>query len=220
MDFTVIRSGIAEAWTQIAALTPRIVAALAIVLAGVLVATLLRRVARQVLTTVRFDRAVEAAGVRPATEATGYEPSGLVAGIVYWVALLVSFQLAAETLGAATLSAALGGLVAYLPNVLVAVAVLVIALALARFVAGAVEANIGEVGGRVARWSIIGFGAFAALSQLQIAEPIVNALFYAAVATVGATAVIAFGVGGIPVAREALGRLTRRSDAAERTRAA
>lgn len=216
MDFTVIRTGLEQAWTATAAYTPRLVAALAIVLVGLVVAALVRRVTRQVLSAARFDRVVTAAGVHTADEDSGYEPKGLVAGIVYWLVLLVALQLAAETLGAVALSVALAGLIGYLPHVLVAVTILVVALALANFVAGAVQANINEVGARVARWSIIGFGAFAALSQLQIAEPIVNALFYATVATLGATVVVAFGVGSIPAARELVRRWTRTEPAPHR----
>ena len=53
-----------------------------------------------------------------------------------------------------------------------------------------------------ARWMVIGFGALAALNTLNIAEEIVNTLFIGVVSTVGVTLAIAFGVGGIPAARE------------------
>jgi hypothetical protein len=204
MNFEIIRSGLEQTWTAVAAATPRILAAVVVLAVGWVVASLLRRLTGRVLTTLRVDRVVEAAGLRTSTQDTGYEPRALAAGIVYWIVLLVTFQLAAESMGAFALAAALAALVGYLPNVLVAVAVLLVALAVGGFVAGAIQANAGprgHVSAMVARWSIIGFGAFAAVAQLQIAEPIVTALFYAAVATAGATFVIAFGVGGIPTAR-------------------
>lgn len=211
MDLTVIRDGLEQAWESAATYTPKVLGALAVVLVGWVVATILRTVARRVLDAIRFDRALEAAGVHGAAEQSGYDPKGLVAGVVYWMVLLVTFQLAAETLGASALSASLSGLIDYLPQVLVAVAIVLIALAFANFVAGAIHENMhSTVGAAIARWSIVGFGGFAALSQLQIAEPIVNALFYATVATLGLTVVIAFGVGGIPVARDMVGRLTHR----------
>lgn len=214
MDLTIIRSGLEQAWTSVALYAPRILGALAILAVGWLVARLVRRATRRVLDVLRFDRALQAAGIRT-SDTADYDPQGIAAGVGYWLVLLVTFQLAADTLGAVALSGALAGLIAYLPQVLVAVAIVLIALAFGRFVAGVIESNTGErgaVGAQIARWSIIGFGAFAALSQLQVAEPIVNALFYATLATAGATVVIAFGVGGIPVARQLTAKWVRRVD--------
>ncbi|MBA2528420.1 MAG: hypothetical protein H0V19_00400 [Euzebyales bacterium] len=215
MDTTVLRAGLSEAWTSVALFTPRIVAALLILLVGWLVATLLRRACGRVLAAVRFERALHAAGVHTAAEQSAYDAQGIVAGVVYWLVLLVTFRLAADTLGATALSTALAGLIAYLPQVLVAVAIVLVALAFANFVAGAIRANAGsrgDLGARIAFWSIAGFGAFAALNQLQVAEPIVTALFYATLATLGLTVVVAFGVGGVPAAREMTGRWLRRGD--------
>lgn len=213
MDMTVIRNGLEQAWDSAAVYTPKVLGALVIVLVGWVLATVLRTLARRVLDILRFDRAIHAAGVQTAAEQSGYDPKGLVAGVVYWFLLLLTFQMAADTLGATALSTSLSGLIGYLPQVLIAVAIVLIALAFSRFVAGAIRENTHSgVGAEIARWSIVGFGAFAALSQLQIAEPIVNALFYAMVATIGATVVVAFGVGGIPVARDVARRYVGRDD--------
>lgn len=223
MDVTVIRDGLTEAWTSIVLYTPRIVGALLILLVGWLLATLLRRLAARLLAAVRFDRALEMAGVHRAAEESPYDAKGIVAGVVYWLVLLVTFQLVADTLGATALSAALTGLIGFLPQVLVAVVIVLVALAFAKFVAGVVAANAGErgtIGARIAYWSIVGFGAFAALNQLQVAEPIVTALFYATLATVGLVMVIAFGVGGIPAAREMTGRWLHRGDGSGVSKAA
>ncbi|HEX9888144.1 MAG TPA: hypothetical protein VGA69_01600 [Nitriliruptorales bacterium] len=207
MDFTAITDGLNEAWTSVAAFTPKLLAALVILLIGWLVAKLVRTVAVRVLETVRFDDVLSRAGVKAAAERSGYDPKGLVAGVVYWILLFVTFQLTAETLGATQMAALLSGLIAFLPQVLVAVAIVVVALAFASFVAGAIRANLGErgqVGSRIAYWSIVAFGAVAALNQVSLAEETVNTIFIAAVATIGATVVVAFGGGGIPVAREVL----------------
>jgi hypothetical protein len=209
MDFDLILTGLESAWADTAAATPRIVGALAIFLIGWLAAGLLRMAAHRVLDLVRFDEIVQRAGVPAAAERTGYDPKGLVGGIVYWTVLLLTVQLAAETLRLDALSTAMAGMVAYLPQVLVAVGVVVVAMAFGNFVASAVHENTrSALATAVARYAIYGFGAFAALSQLGIAADIVNALFYATVATIGATFVVAFGIGGIPAARKLVGRWT------------
>ena len=58
-------------------------------------------------------------------------------------------------------------------------------------------------------------GVFAALDQLEIAPVIVHGLFYALLIVIVGSLVVAFGGGGIPVAREylsrgAFGRMTPR----------
>jgi len=215
MDITVVRTGLTEAWTSIALYAPRILGALLIVAVGWIVASLLRKATGRLLSTIHFDRVLHAAGVSGAAQRSAYDPQGLIAGVVYWLVLLVTFRVAADALQATALSTALSGLIGYLPQVLVAVAIVLIALAFANFVSGAIRDNTGtrgDLGARLAYWSIAGFGAFAALNQLQVAEPIVTALFYGALATVGLTIVIAFGVGGIPVARELTGHWVHRAD--------
>lgn len=214
MDFDAIRTGLDEAWTSVAAFTPKLAAAVVILFAGWLVAKVIRNVAGRVLDLLRFDEVVERAGVHAAAERTGYDPKGIVTGIVYWILLFVTFQLAAETLGADQLSQLLAGLIAFLPNVLVAVAIVLVAMAFASFVAGAIRANVanGDTGARIAYWAITAFGAVAALNQVDLAESTVNILFIATVATIGASLVVAFGVGSIPVAREMVGRWTDRAE--------
>lgn len=202
MDLDLIRTGLENAWSNAAAATPKVVGALVIFLVGWLLAGVLRMVAHRVLDLIRFDEIVERAGVPAASERSGYDPKGLVGGIVYWTVLLLTLQLVADTVELTALSAAMAGMLAFLPQVLVAVGIVVVAMAFGNFIAGAVHSNTrSSFATAVARYSIYGFGAFAALDQLRIAEDIVNALFYATVATIGATVVVAFGVGGIPAAK-------------------
>lgn len=221
MNLDAIKAGLTDAWASVAAFTPKLVAALVILLVGYLVAKVVRTIVTRVLTTVRFDDVLHRAGVETASEKSGYDAKGLIAGIVGWTVMFVTLQLAAETLGATQFALLLTGLIAYLPLVLVAVAIVVVALAFASFVSGAIDANVGErghVGARIAYWSIVGFGAFAALNQLNVAEEIVNALFYAIVGSAAVTAVIAFGVGGIPVARQVTAKWAHKVDPTVRLR--
>ena len=76
------------------------------------------------------------------------------------------------------------GIVAFLPNIFVAVVILVIASALAKVVTDLLTATLGAVSGgqwiaRIAGLAILVIGVFAALNQLQVAPEIVNGLYYA-----------------------------------------
>ena len=97
-------------------------------------------------------------------------------------------------------------IIAYLPNLFAAVVILVIVAALAKVVTDLLAAALGTVSGgewiaRAAGMAILVIGVFAALNQLQIAPEIVNGLFYALLAIIVGVAIVAFGGGGISVAR-------------------
>ena len=143
---------------------------------------------------------------RSACQAAGYTATDLAARAIYWIALLVVFLFTAEALDVEYFSDILTGLIGYLPLVVVAIVIVIVAAALGAFLADlsapwSQERHIRWLPA-TARWMVIGLGVFAALNTLNIADEIVNTLFIAVVGTVGATLVIAFGVGGISAAKE------------------
>jgi hypothetical protein len=97
-------------------------------------------------------------------------------------------------------------IIAYLPNVIVAVIILVLVGALAKVVTDLLSAMLGSVqaGTWIARgagFAIVMLGIFAALDQLKIAPAIVNGLFYAILAIIVGSAIVAVGGGGIGTMR-------------------
>ena len=87
-----------------------------------------------------------------------------------------------------------------------AVIILVIAAALAKVVTELLGATVSAVSGgewiaRGAGIAILVVGVFAALNQLEIAPEIVNGLFYAMLAIIVGSAVVAVGGGGIQTMR-------------------
>src|SRR5215216_4336552 len=88
--------------------------------------------------------------------------------------ILVGFQLAFGVFGPNPISDLLQGLIAYLPNVLVAIVIIVVAAAFAKAATDLLSNLLSSVsGGQVmakgAGIAVLVFGAFAALDQLQIA---------------------------------------------------
>ena len=160
----------------------------------------------RVLQRVGFDRVVERGGLRQALAQSKYEPSDILGKIAFWAVFLLVLQLAFGVFGPNPISDLLRGIIAFLPNVFVAVLILVIAGALAKVVSELLEAVLGAVSGgqwmaRGAGVAVLAIGAFAALDQLHIAPAIVNGLFYSILAVIVGSAVIAIGVGGIPTMR-------------------
>jgi hypothetical protein len=111
-------------------------------------------------------------------------------------------QLAFGVFGPNPISDLLRGLIAYLPNVLVAIVILVVAAAIAKAATDLLSNLLSSVSGgqllaRGAGIAVLVVGAFAALDQLQIAPRIVTGLWYAILAIVVGSAIVAVGGGGI-----------------------
>jgi hypothetical protein len=196
------QGGLEDAWSRVATFVPKLAAALVILIVGYFVAKLISRVINRVLERVGFDRAVERGGIRQALARSKYEPSDILAIIVFWAIMLFVLQLAFGLFGPNPISDLLRGLIAYLPNVFAAVLIVVIAAALARVVTDLLSSVLAGVQGgqlmaRGAGIAILVFGAFAALDQLRIAPRIVAGLWYAVLAIVVGSAVVAVGGGGI-----------------------
>jgi hypothetical protein len=196
------QGGVSSAWSNVITFVPKLAAALLIILAGYLIAKVIARVLNNVLERVGFDRAVERGGLRQALAKSKYDPSDIIAKLAFWLIFLVALQLAFGVFGPNPISDLLKGLIAYLPNVLVAIVIIVVAAAIAKAVTDLLSSLLSGVSGgqlmaRGAGIAILVFGVFAALDQLKIAPRIVTGLWYAILAIVVGSAVVAIGGGGI-----------------------
>ena len=196
------QDGVTSAWSNVITFVPKLAAALLIILAGYLIAKVVASVLNKVLERVGFDRAVERGGIKQALARSKYDPSDIIAKVVFWLIFLVTLQLAFGLFGPNPVSDLLKGLIAYLPNVLVAILIVVIAAAIAKAVTDLLTSLLSSVSGeqlmaKGAGIAILVFAAFAALDQLKIAPRIVTGLWYAILAIVVGSAVVAIGGGGI-----------------------
>jgi hypothetical protein len=194
---------------------PRLVGFIVILVVGLIIATLLSKALTLILRKVGFDRMANRIGLTRFEQRMNIkmDPAGVLGKIVYWFILLIFLIPAADALGVPAVSNILNSLVAYIPNVFVAILVLFLGALFATFVAdivrGAVStAKIGSpnVFAAIARWAIIGFAALIALEQLQITPALINELFGAIVAAVAIAFALAFGLGGQDAARRWLAR--------------
>ena len=82
------QGGIENAWSNVATFVPKLVAALVIVLVGYFVAKLISRILDRILERVGFDRVVERGGVRQVLARSKYDPSDILAKLVFWTIML------------------------------------------------------------------------------------------------------------------------------------
>ena len=181
---------------------PKVLLFIAILVIGFIIARAVAKIIETVLEKIGFDRWVERGGIKRALANTPYDASDFLAKLVYYALVLFTLQLAFGVFGTNPISELLEGLIAYIPNVFVAVLIIVVAA----FVASAVRdiasaalsnAEFGSLLTKLAYWAIIVVGVFAALDQLEIAPTIVTGLFYALLAVVAGSAIVAIGGGGI-----------------------
>ena len=191
-----------NAWARAVELTPQVVLFLVILIVGWFVSKLIAKLVETVLEKVGFDRWVERGGVRRALGHTEYEPSDLLAKVVFYALFLIVLQLAFGVFGDNAVSDLIEGIVAYLPNIFVAILIMVVAAYLATALREIVRGAIG--GTQYGRFLAMGayvavlvIGVFAALDQLRIAPTITTGLFYAMLAVVAGSAIVAIGGGGI-----------------------
>lgn len=204
--FDGIEEGLSSAWQEVVAFSPKLLGALIVLFVGWILAKFVRGSFRRVFHGIGLDRLLEQAGLADALSRAGHTASGAIAQVAYWIALLITFLMAAQTLQVESLTILLAGLIGYLPLVIVAIITIVVSAAVGRFLADLIAPFSATQRVRwlptTVRVSVIGFGGFAALNTLNLADEIVNTLFIGLVGTVGLTIVVALGVGGIKAAEE------------------
>jgi Conserved TM helix len=211
------RTGLGDAWSSVATLLPKLIAFLLILVIGYFIAKAVSKILDKVLERVGFDKAVERGGVGRALERSKYDASSILGKIVFYALFLFVLQLAFGVFGPNPISELIAGVIAYLPNVFVAILILVIGAAIAAAVKEIVEASLGglsygrglAIGASVA---ILVIAGFAALDQLEIAPAIVTGLFYALLAIVVGSSIVAIGGGGIQTMRRYWERAAQRAD--------
>ncbi|HEX7091977.1 MAG TPA: mechanosensitive ion channel [Longimicrobiales bacterium] len=198
-----------EGILQIAAFLPQLAAALGLLLAGYAIAKMVERGTDRALHRIGFDRWMREGGVTEALERAGttLDPSTALAKLVFWTVMLLVILLAANALGLVVVSTLFSELLAYIPNVIAAVIILILGIVLGEFVKDLVLASAGALPGgrtlaRAAKAAVIVLAVFMGLEQLDIAEDIVLVAFIAVVGAGALAAGIAFGLGGRDVAAE------------------
>jgi hypothetical protein len=209
--------GLGDAWSSVAEFLPKLVGFFLILIVGYFVAKAIAKIVDKVLERVGFDRAVERGGVGRALARSRYDASSLLGKVVFYALFLFVLQLAFGVFGPNPISDLIHGVIAYLPNVFVAILIIVIGAAIAAGVKEIVEASLGGLSyGRAvalgASASVLVVAAFAALDQLQIAPRIVTGLFYALLAILVGSAIVAIGGGGIWTMRSYWERMSARAD--------
>jgi len=172
-------------WMSVINFLPSLIGALVVLIVGLIVAAVIRAIVQKIIDSIKVDALLKKIGLGPHFERGGLQiNSGKFVGLlVYWFLIIVFVLAAADILQLWGLSAFLQSVVAYLPNIIVAVLIMLAAVVLANFLRSLVRASVASARlhgskflGSLTWWVVIVFGLLAALIQLGIATVIINTL--------------------------------------------
>ena len=188
------------------AFIPNLVIAIVIFVVGWLIGVGIGRVVKQIVDALRVDQALKSTGLERLLSRAGFQlSSGKFLGfLVEWFFIIVFLVAALDVLHLTTVNLFISEVVlGYLPQVIVAVLILLVAAVIAeaaeRVVAGSARAaalHAAGLLGKMTRYAIWIFAILAALAQLDVATAFVQMLFTGVVIAVSLAVGLAFGLGG------------------------
>jgi uncharacterized membrane protein YgcG len=198
-------TSLAAAMALLFSAIPKIIGFVLILIAGWFIASLIEKGISSVLRTIKFNDLAERAGLSDFVRKMGMhtDAAGMIGLVAKWFVRLIALVVAFDALGLPAVSDVLRQLLLWLPNVVVALVVLVIgglaARTLSNVVRGAAsEAELSNADflAKVAAVVVWAFAIVVAVNQLGIATALVNTLFMAVVGSLALAVGLAFGLGG------------------------
>lgn len=216
---TVLQNSFEQVFTGVLSIVPNLIIAVIIVLLGWIIGAALSKVVEQILKSLKLDKALSSAGINEVVEKGGFRlNSGRFLGeLVKWFTIVVFLITAFDVLGLQQVNDFLSGVVVgYIPQVIAAVLILLIAALIGEALRKTVVASSRAAGlesanflGSVTKWSIWIFAALAALFQLGIGAIFIQTLFTGVVVALALAFGIAFGVGGKDAASDAISTIKK-----------
>jgi hypothetical protein len=192
-------------WGQIALFLPKFLAVLVLLGTGWLLARLLRAVVKRGLDALGFARMAEKSGLEALLRQGGVKVSlaGLIAGVVFWLVLLVVTVSAANSLGLDAVAGLVNRVALFLPNIVVAILVLVFGTLFARFLnrllftwLNGIKAPAALAISTGTEYAVQVFALFIALEQLEIGTRMLTTAFAIVFGGLVLALALAFGLGG------------------------
>ena len=210
-----VGNSFSDLWSRSIDFLPTIIGAIIIILVGSFVAKGISSLFEHILKEfwnkqLRHNSLRSVFGSEETIEKGGWKinvPSA-VSTLIYWFLMIVFLMAATEVLNLDQVTMFLNSVLLYLPNVIVAVVILLIGIVLSQIVANVVKHSVGAAKiassqflSGIAKWSIMIFAFMAALVQLKVAAELIQILFTGFVAMIALAGGLAFGLGGKEHAR-------------------
>lgn len=200
------------AWEEILLFLPNLLAAIVIFVIGWFVAMWIGKLIAGILNKLQFDALFEKTGWKEALSNADLkvEPSAFIGAVSKWILVIVFLMIVTDIMGWVAFAGLLASIVAWMPNLVVAIIIMVVAIIIADIVEKLVKVPTKKMGvssvnflGTMVKWAIYIFAALAILLQLGVTPKIVEVLIMGFVGTLTLALGLSFGLGG----KEAAARL-------------
>lgn len=212
----VVNLSLRNLWLQMVSFLPELIGAVVVLIVGLIVAAGLEKIMERVVYYLKLDTLLRKLEVETYLHRANLElDSGYFLGkIVYWFMVIVFVLAAADILGFVALSAFLGEVLLYIPQVLVAFLILLATVIVAGFLKKLVEASVlsarlhaAKFLGSLTWWAVFIFGFLTSVYQLGVATDIINTVITGLIFMLALAGGLALGLGGKEEAATVLKKL-------------
>lgn len=207
----VIQLSFLDLWSRLVGILPDIIGAIIVLLLGFIIAPIIGGIVKKLFDVIKIDTLAEKAGFKELTASysKNFSISLCLGKIVKWFFILAFVMAAAEILGWTRITQFLNEIIFYIPQVLIAVIILVFGVIAGNFFDVLVTRSLiganapvakPQVMGHVTKWAFVLFAIMAAMLQIGIAPSLIQILFAGIILSLS----LAFGLGGRAKAAEFL----------------
>ena len=214
----VITNSLQILWTGFINFLPSFLGAIIIFIIGWAIASILGKLSAQIIRVLRIDSILEKMGFKKSLERANLnlDSSKFISELVRWFFIIVFLMTATDILGLVQVTSFLSKVLLYIPQLIVAVLILLASVLIANFLQKLVKASVEAAGlqsantlAAVAKWSVLIFAILAALLQLGIAPALIQTIFTGFVAALVISSGLAFGLGGKDFAASILNKFRK-----------
>ncbi len=218
----VVVGSLQNLWLGVAGFVPSLIGALVVFIVGLIVAAGLGTLVEKIFEVAKLDSFLVRLGLSPYFDRAGLKlrASHFLGRLVYWFVVIAFLLAASDILGLVALSTFLRDVLAYLPNVIAAVLIMLAAVVVGNVAKRVVSASVlsarlhaAHFLGSLTWWAIVIFGLLTALVQLNIAASIINSIITGFIAMLALAGGLAFGLGGRDYAAYLVGKLRDHTEA-------
>ena len=207
-----------DMWGRFMAFLPSLIGAIIVFIIGWVAAVAIGKIIARILEALRIDQGIEKLGLKKSFAKSGIKINiaKFIGELAKWFLIIVSLMAATDILGLNQVTDFLNEVLRYIPQIVVAAIILVVAVLLANFVARVIQESVKATGlisanvvAAFAKWAILIFAILAALVQLNVAKDMIMIVFQGIVYMLVIAGGLAFGLGGRDAAEEVIAKIKK-----------
>jgi len=190
-------------WKGFLNFIPSLLAAIIVFVIGWFIAEVIGKLVARILKVLKLNQIFDRANWKEALEAAEIKVniSEFIGGICKWVLVVVFLSVSVEILGLSQFASLLNRLISWLPNLIVAVAIFVVAIIVADILNRLIRASVKKIGVKyggflsaLVRWAIYIFAGLAILLQLGVTPTIIQTIIVGFVGMIALALGLSFGL--------------------------